>query len=119
MRLAMLASVLLPCVVLAQSAPSPEELIRRANAAGKAQFERGWKYTFREDHTQSQIDKHGQPGAPSTDTYDHIMLEGSEYRKLILRDGKPLDARTQKKVDQDIEKGSGRAAQEWLPEHAS
>ena len=100
MRLRMMASVLLPCALMAQSAPSPEELIRRANAVGKAQFERGWKYTFREDHTQSQIDKNGKVGPPSTDTYEHIMLEGSEYRKLTLKDGKALDAKTRKKVDE-------------------
>ena len=63
---------------MAQAVPSPEELIRRANAAEKAQDERGWKYTFREDHTQSQIDKNGEAGPPSTDTYEHIMLEGSD-----------------------------------------
>jgi hypothetical protein len=84
--------------------PTPTELIRRAIAAEQAQAERGRKYTFREDHIQSQIDKNGNPGPPKTDTYEHIMLEGSNYRKLILSGGKPLDAKTQKKVDEDLEK---------------
>lgn len=32
------------------------------------------------------------------------MLEGENYRKLILIDGQPLDAKTAKKVDADLEK---------------
>jgi len=51
-----------------------------------------------------QVDKNGRAGPPTTDTYEHIMLEGGEYRRLILKDGKPLDAKTQKKVDDDLEK---------------
>jgi hypothetical protein len=88
MRLSPLASFLLPCALMAQTAPSPAELIRRADAAEKAQDERGWKYTFREDHTELQIDKAGNAtGPPATDTYEHIMLEGAEYRKLVGKTG--------------------------------
>lgn len=32
------------------------------------------------------------------------MLEGENYSKLVLIDGKPLDAKTQRKVDEDLEK---------------
>ncbi len=96
---------LIPCALLAQQVPpSPAELIARAIAAGKAQEARGHKYTYREDHIESQLDKTGKPGPPSSKTYDHIMLEGSEYTKLVLIEGKPLDAKTQKKVDADMEK---------------
>ncbi len=84
--------------------PPPGELIAKAVAAQRAQTERGRKYTYREDHSESQVDKIGKAGPPSVRTYDHIMLEGAEYKKLILVDGKPLDAKTQKKVDDDLEK---------------
>jgi hypothetical protein len=117
MRLSTLACVLMPCALLAQSAPSPEELIRRANAAEKAQDQRGWKYTYREDHIQSQIDKNGKVGPPSTDTYEHIMLEGSEYRKLILKDGKPLNANTQKKVDEELQKARAERRRNGFTHH--
>ncbi len=91
--------------LLAQpTAPAPGDLIARAIAARKAQEERGRKFTYREDHTQFQLDKDGKVGPPSTKTYEHIMLEGDEYRKLILVEGKPLDAKAQKKVDEDLEK---------------
>jgi hypothetical protein len=95
----------LPCALAAQSVmPSPADLIAKAIAAEKAQEARGNKYTFREDHTQRDVEKNGKLGKPSTDTSDHIMLEGSDYEKLILLDGKPLSAKRQKQVDDEMEK---------------
>ena len=103
-----LAAGLWSCALLAQSPPTPPPpgaLIARAIAAQTAETQRGSKYTYREDHEQQQLDKNGKPdGPPSIKTYDHIMLEGENYSKLILIDGKPLDAKTQKKVDADLEK---------------
>ena len=91
--------------MFAQNAPpSASELLTLAIASHKAQNERGWKYTFREDHEDVQMDKDGKAGATSKKTYEHIMLEGSDYQKLVLVDGKPLDAKAQKKVDEDLEK---------------
>jgi hypothetical protein len=92
------------CGLFAQSMPSPADLISRAIAAQKSESARGWKYTWREDHEEQPLDKNGKPdGPPSSKTYDHIMLEGETYSKLILIDGKPLDSKTQKKVDADLE----------------
>ena len=95
--------------------PSPAELIERANAAYKTQEERGWKYTYREDHSDSQLDKNGKAGPPATKTYEHIMLEGSDYKKLILIEGKPLDAKTEKKVEEDLEKERSARKRIGLP----
>jgi hypothetical protein len=100
----LLGLIVLPCAVAAQAVmPSPSALIAKALAAEKAQEARGNKYTFREDHTQRPVDKNGKLGKPSTDTSDHIMLEGSEYEKLLLLDGKPLSAKRQKQVDDEME----------------
>lgn len=87
-------AVFRPCALPAQESvvfPTPESLITRAIAAAKEQPQRNWQYTYREDHTQSQAGKDGKPGPSVTRIYDHIMLEGSDYRKLVLIDGKPLD----------------------------
>jgi hypothetical protein len=107
-----------PCALPAQDGvvfPTSESLITRAIAAARAQMERNWKYTYREDHTQSQPGKDGKPGPSETRTYDHIMLEGSEYRKLVLIDGKPLDPKTQKKIDADLEKTRAERCRSLLP----
>lgn len=99
------AAGLWECALFAQSPPSPADLIARAIAAQSAQSSRNSKYTYREDHEQQPLDKNGKPDGPSSSkTYDHIMLEGENYSKLILIEGKPLDAKTQRNVDADLEK---------------
>ena len=93
------------CLLNAQIAPPrAAALIERALAVNKAQDEKGWKYTFREDSDQWQWGRNRERVAEHRKTYEHIMLEGSDYKKLILIDGQSLDAKTQKKVDADLEK---------------
>ena len=86
------------------SVPSTAELIRKVIAVEKAQEGKGLKYTYQEDHEQYQLNKQNQLTLTSRKTYDVIMLEGDNYRKLILLDGKPLEEKLQKKVDEDLEK---------------
>jgi len=99
---------LLLCILssaLAQdAAPSAETLLRNAIAAEKAQAGKGWRFTFREEEDKLTVDKNGKPLPESHSTYDNIMLEGDLYRKLILIDGKPPDAKLQKKIAAEIEK---------------
>jgi hypothetical protein len=105
LEVAMFLVVLAPFAVSAQNAPpTPDQLIERAKGAEKAQSERGWKYTYREDSDVSELDNKGQRSKTIRKTYEHIMLEGTEYKKLILIDGKTLDAKTQQNVDEDLEK---------------
>jgi len=84
--------------------PSAETLIRQAVALDRAQDARGWKFTYREDEEQQPFDKNGKPLTPTHKTYDIIMLEGDNYRKLIAVEGHPPDAKLQKKIDGDLEK---------------
>jgi hypothetical protein len=81
-------------VALAADVPAPSKLFETAMAASKAQAEKNWKFTYREDEIRASGRK----------TYDVIMLEGDNYRKLISVDQKPLDPKTRKKVDEDMEK---------------
>jgi hypothetical protein len=91
---------------LAQDAvPSPESLLRRAIEAQEAQDAKGWKFTWREDEDMFPADKNGKPlGKSYHHTYENIMLEGENYRKLVLVDGKPPDTKMQKKIDAEMEK---------------
>jgi dihydrofolate reductase len=98
--------MLLSCLAgPANTLPSPGQLIRAAVAVKTAH--RDWKYTYREDEQWFLVDKKGQrvrSAAPSgRKTFDVIMLEGESYRKLVLIDGKPLDAKTEEQVNQDLE----------------
>jgi hypothetical protein len=76
--------------------PDPGDLFRSAITAREAQAAK--KFTYREDVEQVRTEK------STIETFDVIMLEGENYRKLILIDGKPLDAKRQKQVDADLEK---------------
>jgi hypothetical protein len=102
-----LSLLLLFCLAASAETPSsPEQLIRAAVAARAAQQD--WKFTYREDDEFFQTDKEGRRvpskyGAPRT-TYDVIMIEGEPYRKLFLIDGEPLDAGTEERVEQALEK---------------
>ena len=104
----MLRSTLLLFAILApalcEDAPTAGALLERAIALDKAQAVRGTKYTFREDEDSLPEDKNGKPQPASHRTYENIMLEGENYRKLVLIDGKPPDPRTQKKIDAEMEK---------------
>ena len=73
-------------------------------AVQKAQDDKGWKFTWREDYEQIDIDKNGKIFGKNLYTYDMIMLEGYNYKKLILINEKPLDEKTQKRVDQEVAK---------------
>jgi hypothetical protein len=86
------------------AAPSPENLLTKAMAAEKAQNDKGWRFTYREDEDKLPVDGKGRPQTASHRTYDNVMLEGDLYRKLILIEGKPPDAKLQKKIAEDMEK---------------
>jgi hypothetical protein len=105
----MRSSPLLLCLFLSpalaqDAAPSAETLLRNAIAAERAQTDKGWRFTYREDEDKFPVDKSGKPLTESHSTFDNIMLEGDLYRKLILIDGKAPDEKLQKKIDAEIEK---------------
>lgn len=82
--------------------PAPEQLIHKAMELRQAQDAKALKFTWREE-VEVRDDK-GRPLKPFHKTYDVIMLEGQNYRKLVLLDGQPLDEAMQKKVDEDLAK---------------
>jgi hypothetical protein len=75
--------------------PDPAKLIADAILAEQAQAKKNLKFTWREDEERPK---------EKTKTYDVIMLEGENYRKLILIGSQPLDAKTEKKVEGELEK---------------
>jgi hypothetical protein len=101
-------AIALLLVLLAPAEPDVVQVIRNGVAAGKAQDDKGWKYTWRQDYEQTDIDKNGKVFGKKLMTFDMIMLEGENYQKLILIDGKPLDDKLQKKVDKELEEERGR-----------
>ncbi len=103
-NLTLLLCAMLSPALAQDAAPSAESLIRAAIAAEKAQETKGLKFTFREDEDKLPTDKNGKPLKPEHFTYDNVMLEGDNYRKLILIEGKPPDAKLQRKIDAEMDK---------------
>ena len=95
--------LLLSLLLLAAGTPTPTELVERAIKVRQEQAQRGWKYTYREEVHRQLFEKDG-PKPERLETYDVIMLEGENYRKLVLLNGQPLSAKRQKEVDAELEK---------------
>jgi hypothetical protein len=112
-RAFLLCAFLLPA--LAQDAvPSAEALLRKAADPDKVQAAKNLKFTWREDEDHIPTDKNGKPQKPTHRTFESIMLEGDNYRKLVLIEGQPPDPKLQKKIDADLEKE--RAARKAHPQ---
>ncbi len=96
--------------LVSAQAPTYTDVIERAIAAEKYQAAHAWKYTCREDNETWNFDSSGRRVHVQRMTYDHVMLEGGDYAKLILVNGKKLNTKAQKKVDaaMDVERTQRR-----------
>ncbi len=95
---------LLVALLLLAATPSPEELCKRAASLDAAEAKVRGRYTYREEHTDKDLDKAGAVTGTRSKTFDCIFLEGSLYRKLIAEDNHPLDPKTQARVDAEMSK---------------
>ena len=91
-------------LLLLFAAPTAESIIQRAIAVDKELTPIQNQYAFTLEIRNQQVEKDGKLGAIDTKTFDVMFLEGGQYQKLILINGKPLPPDKQKKVDQEMEK---------------
>lgn len=91
-------------LMMALEAPSAEATVRRAHDLQVAQNQKGWTYTYKEEKENYRAEKGGELKLESTEAFEIIMLEGETYRKLVLVDGKPLDAKRQRQVDEEMDR---------------
>ena len=89
---------------LAQPAVDALELIRRTAAPEKDNSGKASQYAYREYWVTREMDKNGKETSRKTETWDVIGLEGSTYRKLILRNDQPLAPKEQKREDNRLAK---------------
>jgi len=88
--------------------PSFEELLKKSGAAGDANGPKARQYLYREYAVTTELNEKGETTGRHTETWEAIGLEGSEYRKLIQRDDKPLTAKEQKQEDERLRKETER-----------
>jgi len=102
LRFLMFAALLVPL-----HAQDVDAIHQRNREAGKLNEERAKQYTYVEETDNFEYDKHGQAKKTGSVTNDVIFVEGEQYKRLVARDGKPLnakaEAREEKKVQQIAE----------------
>ncbi len=87
--------------------PHAREIVRRAIELDKANMEKAQQYTFRERREKRRLGPDGTMQSSTSKTYDVTLLDGSSYRRLIARDGRPLppdeERKQQRKLARNIE----------------
>jgi hypothetical protein len=97
----LLLTVLLAVPALAQD---PPEIFRRSIEKDQLNRTLGQQYTFIEKSVQKRIDKDGHPKKTESAVHDVSILYGHRYRRLIEKDGKPLNAQDLQKENDRLEK---------------
>ena len=83
------------CVIAAGAlcaAVNPNELVRQSVEKIEADWKAAPRYTYHETDVNEKFDSDGGVSSKTSNTYEVILLEGSEYRKLIARSNRPLSS---------------------------
>ena len=88
--------LLCACASAVAATPDPIELARKV---GLGQCSKG-AYAWRQHEITVQLDKNGKETHRESKTWDVIGLEGAQYRKLVVRDDKPLPPSEAEKQEQ-------------------
>jgi len=108
-----LAIALLYISALGRAAdPDPVELARRSIAFDKINQKQARQYAYRQYKVTRSVDRNGNETARETETWDVIGLEGSSYRKLVMKNDRPLPPKLQKQEDERLRKETERRQKE-------
>jgi len=91
--------------------PDPQQIVRRSVQAIEADWSQAPNYTYQERDVQSKHD-----GAPTIKTYEVLMIEGSQYNRLIAVDDRPLSSSQQAEEEQKLQTETARRAHESVRE---
>lgn len=100
MRRILLFAVL-PALALAQT---PKEILERAAQVNDKNQELARSYTYLERQERRNLDGSDNVKDRMSQTWDVTPLEGSQYRRLVARDDKPLPADEEKKEQEKLRK---------------
>jgi hypothetical protein len=87
----------------AASAPiDAREVVRRAVAADERNWKLARNYTFSERVNLRYLDSQGRVKSQEASLHDVMLLDGSPYRRLVARDGRPLPLGEEKKERDEL-----------------
>ncbi len=84
-------------------ADDANQILKRLIDAQTRNWEQARQYAYTEESTNFAFDKAGKPVQNGAAVWEVIFVEGLEYKKLISRDGKPLDAKELAKEDKKMQ----------------
>jgi hypothetical protein len=84
-------------------ADDANQILKRLVEAQTRNWEQARQYAYTEEMTNFAFDKTGKPVQNGAAVWEVIFVEGLEYKKLISRDGKPLDAKDQAKEEKKMQ----------------
>ena len=84
------------------AADDASAILRRYLEADKQNDKKAEQYTFVQESAWFARDKNGDMKQIRSETSEVIFVEGQTYRKLVARNGSPLDAKEKAKVDKEM-----------------
>jgi hypothetical protein len=78
------------------------EVVRRAVAADERNWKLARNYTFSERVNLRYLDSQGRVKSQEASLHDVMLLDGSPYRRLVARDGRPLPLGEEKKERDEL-----------------
>lgn len=94
--------LLLLTVLPLWAADDANAILRRYMEADDLNDKKADQYTYVENRVWFHRDKNGELKQHRSETAEMIFVEGLAYRKLVARNGKPLDAKEKAKVDKQM-----------------
>jgi hypothetical protein len=110
--------LLLLALPLCAAADDANAILRRYLYADKQNAEKAEQYTYVQDNAWFVPDKTGELKQNRSETLEVIFVEGLIYRKLIARNGKPIDAKEKAKVDKAMRETAEQRRKHpgWAPD---
>jgi hypothetical protein len=83
-------------------AADPREIVRRAVESNARDTQLTKEYNYLQREETRELDRSGKVRVHKDETWDVIPLEGSPYKRLVSRDGRPLSAAEKELEDQKV-----------------
>ncbi|MGH9662832.1 MAG: hypothetical protein ACRD9L_00235 [Bryobacteraceae bacterium] len=100
------------------AATNPNELVRSSVAKIEADWKAAPRYSYHERDVNEKLDSDGEVSSKTINTYQVILLDGSEYRKLIAHANKPLSSEELAQQEQKLNAEGDRRRHESSSDRA-
>ena len=101
--------MLLALVALASAcAQDPRELVRLSIAQDQLDWVRMKDYTWQASSVEHHFDSHGKVQSTKQEAWETLILHGEPHRRMLERDGRPLNPEEQLKEQQKLDHAGAR-----------